>query len=129
MENLCEWRFHYAILSFLRIFPPILYKVELRAQHIAIDLANTFVGALGLALDLAYSVEIVQVIDPNGLLHISGVGYEDGQTDQASKYHRGVDIGRELKLSIRDSHFRMAIRDYLRAITAELDCPFLCYRP
>ena len=33
MENLCEWRFHYAILSFLRIFPPILYKVELSSER------------------------------------------------------------------------------------------------
>lgn len=121
----CQWSQISVVLDFPDDTDPMS---SLRAQPIAIDLANTFVGALGLALDLAYSVEIVQVIEPNGLLHISGIGYEDGQTDQASKYHTGVDIGRELKLSIRDSHFRMAIRDNLRAITAELDGPFLCYR-
>ena len=34
MENLSYWRFHYAILPDLRIFPLILYKVELRGRLI-----------------------------------------------------------------------------------------------
>ena len=32
MENLCDLKFHYAILPHLRISPLILYKVELRGR-------------------------------------------------------------------------------------------------
>lgn len=99
------------------------------AHDIAGNVANMVVGALGFSLGLGYSIEITQVIEPDGTPHVFGVspsGRESGQTLQIEPYIPA--FNRALHLSGRDIYFRLALQDYLRAINDVRDCPTYCYR-
>ena len=99
------------------------------AQIVAADVAGIVVGALGFSLGSGYSVEILQVTEPNGTPHVFGVR-PSGETPQQTL---GFDphlptFNRAFRLSGRDVFFRLAVRDYLRAITVVADCATYCYR-
>ena len=99
------------------------------AQIVADDVANILVGSLGFSLGSGYSVELIQVTEEDGTPHVFGVrpgGETPGQT-------LGIDphipaFNRAIRLSGRDVFFRLALRDYLRAITDVTDCATYCYR-
>ncbi|HQR53717.1 MAG TPA: hypothetical protein PLZ79_10640, partial [Burkholderiales bacterium] len=99
------------------------------AQLMADDVANILVGSLGFSLGSGYSVELIQVTEEDGTPHVFGVrpeGEKPGQT-------LGIDpqipaFNRAFRLSGRDVFFRLALRDYLRAITDVTDCATYCYR-
>lgn len=99
------------------------------AQIVATDVAGMIVGALGFALGSGYSVEILQVTEEDGTPHVFGVrprGGDDGTT-LAFDPHLPA-FNRAIRLSARDVFFRLALRDYLRAITVVTDCATYCYR-
>jgi hypothetical protein len=82
-----------------------------------------------LSLGSGYSVEILQVTEPDGTPHVFGVrpmvdtpGETLGFTSHLPVFNRAF------RLSGRDVFFRLAVRDYLRAITVVADCASYCYR-
>ena len=99
------------------------------AQILAADVANLVVGALGFSLGSGYSVEVLQVTEPDGTPHVFGVrptGEAPGQTLGFDPHIPA--FNRAIRLSGRDVFFRLALRDYLRAITVVTDCATYCYR-
>jgi hypothetical protein len=98
------------------------------AQIMAGDVAHLVVGALGFSLGSGYSVEIIQVTEPDGTPHVFGVRPkgENGETLGIDPYLPA--FNRAIKLSARDIFFRLALRDYLRAINDVKDCATYCYR-
>ncbi len=94
---------------------------------VATDIAKIVVGALGFSLGTGYSVEILQVTEHDGTPHVFGVRpNRNGQTlrvePQVAAFNRAI------RLSGEDVFFRLALRDYLRAITQVTDCAAYCYR-
>ena len=89
------------------------------------EVSEIVVGALGFSKGYGYSVEITQVTEQEGKSHVFGVmpakTLQIG-TDHIPAFHRA------LQLSAKHVVFRRALRDYLRAITDEIDCAFYCYR-
>jgi hypothetical protein len=99
------------------------------AQIVAADVAGIVVGALGLALGSGYSVEIFQVTELNGTPHVFGVRPSGETPQQTLGFDPHLPIfNRAFRLSVRDVFFRLAVRDYLRAITVVADCATYCYR-
>jgi hypothetical protein len=99
------------------------------AQIRADDVANILVGSLGFSLGSGYSVELIQVTEEDGTPHVFGVrpeGETPGQTLGIDPYIPA--FNRAFRLSGRDVFFRLALRDYLRAITDVKDCATYCYR-
>ncbi|MGY4828187.1 hypothetical protein ACVNIS_06395 [Sphaerotilaceae bacterium SBD11-9] len=95
------------------------------AEHFALII----VGALGFSLGSGYSVELVQVTDQEAKPHVFGVRPTDLTTTRTLGFdpHTPV-LNRAFQLSNRDLFFRLAVRDYLRAITDTTDCATYCYR-
>lgn len=80
-------------------------------------------------MGLGYSVEIHEVIEEDGTPRVFGVSPFTDAPDQKLGFdpHNPV-FGRALKLAGRDLFFRLALRDFLRAITDPTDCATYCYR-
>ena len=96
---------------------------------VAEDVANIVVGALGFSLGSGYSVEILQITEQDGTPHVIGVrpvGEQPGQTLGIDPH--GPAFNRATRLSGNDVFFRLALRDYLRAITEVNGCATYCYR-
>lgn len=89
------------------------------ASHVATDIAT----AIGFAKGCGYSVEITQVVDENNVAHVFGVKPEGLEF---TPY--GPIIDRALQLGAENLCFRLALRDYARAITDVTDCATYCYR-
>lgn len=99
------------------------------ANIVASDVANILVGSLGFALGSGYSVEIVQVSEEDGTPHVFGVRPTGDTPDQTLAVEpSNVAFQRALHLSGKDIFFRLAVQDYLRAITDVTDCAMYCYR-
>ncbi len=99
------------------------------AKIVADDVANILVGSLGFSLGSGYSVELIQVSEEDGTPNVFGVrpeGETPGQTLRIDPYI--TIFNRAFRLSGRDVFFRLALRDYLRAITDVIDCATYCYR-
>lgn len=97
---------------------------DLTTAHLAAEhFAQIVVCSLGFSLGSGYSVEIIQVTEEDGTPHVFGVRHEELKFDP----HIPV-FNRALNLSFQDLFFRLALRDYTRAITDALDCATHCYR-
>ena len=99
------------------------------AKIMADDVSNIIVGSLGFSLGSGYGVELIQVTEEEGTPHVFGVrpeGETPGQTLGINPYLPVFNRG--FRLSGRDVFFRLALRDYLRAITDVTDCATYCYR-
>ena len=91
--------------------------------------ANFVVGALGFANGCGYGVEVVQIIDENSNAFVFGVQPIGGQPGEKISLDPLQPImNRALSLSLRDLFFRLAIRDYMRAMNDPIDCPTYCFR-
>ena len=100
------------------------------AGLLAKEVAELFVGALGFSLGFGYSVEIFQVTNQNAETKIFGAGALGAKSDETLKVapdHQAI-FTQAAKLSVNDISFRLAIRDYLQAITNIKDGAFYCYR-
>ena len=99
------------------------------AQIVAADVAGIVVDALGLSLGSGYSVEILQVTEPDGTPHVFGVRPTGDPPNTTLGFEPHLPLfNRAFRLSGRDVFFRLAVRDYLRAITVVADCATYCYR-
>lgn len=95
------------------------------AEHFAMII----VGALGFSLGSGYSVELIQVTEESGIPHVFGVrpsGAEPGQTLGFDPH--GPIFNHAFQLANANVFFRLALRDYLRAITDPTDCATYCFR-
>jgi len=99
------------------------------AQIVAEDSANILVGALGLSLGCGYSVEMIQVTEENGVPHVFGVRPMGGTPIRTLGFSPHVEFfNKAYRLSGRDVFFRLAVRDYMRAIRDVTNCASYCYR-
>lgn len=93
------------------------------------DIANIVIGALGLSLGSGYSVEMIQVTEDDGTPHVFGVRPTGDTPDKTLGFNPHIDIfNKAYQLSGGDIFFRLAVRDYLRAIRDAADCATYCYR-
>lgn len=115
----------------------------LSAYKKAIDLAIIFIGALGFTHGAGFSTELVQVIEDNGTAHVVGHVRPAFILDQNNPDPQtlGFNVNdpaffplynRAAHLSSRDIPFRLALQDYLQAVTSStmtgLYCATSCYR-
>jgi len=91
----------------------------LMAEHVA----QAVVSALGFSLATGYSVELVQLVEESGSVHVFGVRTPELMFTP----HEPVFVA-AMELSKRDVFFRMALVDYARAFRDTLGCGAYCYR-
>ncbi|MGE8051787.1 hypothetical protein ACQKPT_26295 [Pseudomonas monteilii] len=102
----------------------------LSAHIIAEHFAMIVVGALGFSLGSGYSVELINVIAEDGTSHILGVRPTDPDghgTTLGFAPHDSALVS-AFTLATSNIFFRLALRDYSRAINDASDCPTYCYR-
>ncbi len=90
---------------------------------LAKDMAATAAASLGFALGSGYTVEMIQILGENGESHVFGVRPGNLHFEP----HLPV-FASAARVSGLDLFFRHALQDYVRAISTEVDCAFLCYR-
>ncbi len=100
-------------------------SAKITAEHFA----YIIVGALGFATGSGYSVEVIQVIEENGTPHVIGVRPTGSSPNETLGFtpHDSM-LNSAFKLANKNVFFRLALRDYLRAINDVVDCPTYCYR-
>lgn len=99
------------------------------AMIAAEEIATIMVGALGFSLGSGYSVELIQVTEEDGTPHVFGVRPTDPASGATLGVEPHIDIfNRAFRLSGQNLFFRLAVRDYLHAITDVKDCATYCYR-
>lgn len=95
------------------------------AEHFAMII----VGALGFSLGSGYSVELIQVTEENGTPHVFGVRPTGLTPEQTLGFDpHGHVLNRAFELANANIFFRLALRDFLRAITDPTDCATYCFR-
>ena len=95
------------------------------AEHFA----YIIIGALGFSLGSGYSVELIQVTEEDGTPHVFGVRPTgDREDDTLGFTPHDLIMNRSFRLANENIFFRLALRDYIRAITDPTDCPTYCYR-
>jgi hypothetical protein len=87
------------------------------------QVVQAVVSAFSFALGTGYAAELVQVLENGAASHVFGV--RPGNLHFEPWQPMFTSAG---ELSRRDVFFRMALRDYARAIREVMDCAFLCYR-
>lgn len=89
------------------------------AQHVA----QAVVSALGFALATGYVVELVQLIEDSGAVHVFGVRAPDLIYEPYEPMFAAA-----VKLVRGDIAFRMALADYANALRDSFVCASLCFR-
>lgn len=85
--------------------------------------AQIAVSSLGFSLGSGYSVEIIQVFNEDNIPHVVGV------RNQSLMYTPHLEaFNKAIRLATEDVYFRLALRDYVRAINDSTDCATYCYR-
>src|SRR5262249_28071952 len=87
------------------------------------QVAQAVVSALGFALGTGYSVELIQVVTESGESYTMGVRPGDLHFDPFGPVFLAAS-----ELAKKDVFFRLALRDYARAIGQTIDCANYCYR-
>ena len=95
------------------------------AEHFAIII----VGAVGFSLGSGYSVELIQVTEESGIPQVFGVRPSGATPEQTLGFDpNGPVFNRAFQLANRNIFFRLAVRDFLRAINDPTDCATYCFR-
>lgn len=95
------------------------------AEHFA----TIVIGALGFSLGSGYSIELIQVIEEDGTPRVFGVRPTGPTPHQLLGFNPHIPIfNRALQLASKNIFFRLALRDFLRAINDTNDCAMYCYR-
>lgn len=87
--------------------------------------AQAITSALGFSLNCGYSVEIISIYraDDEHSPYTFGVkGPNEAPGDQITLFNKA------LHFSAKNVFFRLALRDYMRALADQHDCAFYCYR-
>lgn len=90
---------------------------------LAEQVAQAMVSALGFAMATGYVVELVQIIEDSGAVHVMGVRAPDLVFDPYQPI-----FGAAAKLVGSDFAFRMALADYANALRDSVRCASLCFR-
>lgn len=99
------------------------------AMIVAEDIATIMVGALGFSLGSGYWVELIQATEEDGAPHVFGVRPAGPAPGETLSIDPQIEVfNRAFRLSGQNVFFRLAIRDYLQAITDVTDCATYCYR-
>jgi hypothetical protein len=95
------------------------------AEHFA----AMVIGALGFSLGSGYSVELIQVTEEDGTPHVFGVRPTGISPEENLGFspHNPV-FNRAFHLANQSVFFRLALRDFSRAINDQTDCATYCYR-
>ena len=96
---------------------------HLDAFILAEQVAQAVVSALGFALGTGYSVELVQVVSETGEVQTFGVRPGNLHFEPSDPV-----LLQAAELAKKDVFFRMALRDYARAMSQTIDCAHYCYR-
>lgn len=94
---------------------------KLTIEHFAQMIAS----ALGFSLNCGYSVELIsvhQVGSESGPFTFGVKAPNEAPDNQAVVFNHAVDF------AVKNVYFRLALRDYMRAITDQHDCAFYCFR-
>jgi hypothetical protein len=89
------------------------------AEHVA----QAVVSALGFSLATGYTVELIQVLEESGAVHVFGV-----RTPELMFQPHEPVFAAAVELSKHDMFFRMALADYGHAFRDSLACAAYCYR-
>lgn len=101
----------------------------LAAKNVAEEIATIMVGALGFSLGSGYWVELIQVAEEDGTPHVFGVRPGNPVSGEPLIIEPQIPVfNRAFRLGGHNVFFRLAVRDYLRAINDEKDCASYCYR-
>ncbi len=93
------------------------------------DIATIIVGALGFSLGSGYYTELIQITEADGVPHVIGVRPTNPDTGETLIVEPQIPVfNRAFRLAGRNIFFRLAIRDYLQALTDATDCAAYCYR-
>jgi hypothetical protein len=91
--------------------------------------ASMAINALGFSRGFGYSIELIQVTQEDGTLHVIGAGPNgEGNSAALGFTQYGPIFSRAFKLANQNVFFRFALRDFLRAIKDPFDCATYCYR-
>ena len=85
--------------------------------------AQAAVSALGYSLATGYSVELIQLVEESGAVHVFGVRTPGLMFEPWEPV-----FAASIELSAHDVPFRMALVDYSRALGDEMGCAAYCYR-
>lgn len=98
---------------------------SIAAEHFA----AIVIGALGFSLGSGYTVEVIQVMEEDGSQHVFGVRPAGTTPDETLGFEPQVPMfHRALQLATANVFFRLALRDFLRALKDPIDCAMYCYR-
>lgn len=87
------------------------------------QVAQAVVSALGFSLGTGYSVELLQVVTETGEAHTFGVRPGNLHFDPSEPvFLEAAEVAK------KDVFFRLALRDYVRAMGQTIDCAQYCYR-
>ena len=97
---------------------------DLASAHMAAEHYGQIVASsLGFSLGSGYAVEVTQIFEEDGKPHVFGVRH------QALVYQPYAEVfNRAILQATDDIFFRLALRDYVRAIVDTTDCASYCYR-
>ena len=99
------------------------------AQLTAEDAAMIIVASLGFSLGCGYSVEVIQSVDENGRAQVVSVKPDGKELGEHLGFDNHVsEFNRAFQLAAQNIFFRLALRDYTRALTETKDCGTYCYR-
>ncbi|ASJ96509.1 hypothetical protein [Shewanella marisflavi] len=87
--------------------------------------AQLIVSALGFSLNCGYSVEVINVFSSEETDRSTVFGVK---ADTENDFDQNKVFNAALFFSTKNVYFRMALRDYMRAINDSMDCAFYCYR-
>ncbi|KAB2942536.1 MAG: hypothetical protein K8F92_02475 [Hyphomicrobium sp.] len=98
------------------------------ARLVAQHYATMFVSALGFSNGCGYSAEIVQLFDEHGTAYVFGVQPTDDERNGLGFGAQTEVFTRAVLLAADNIFFRLALRDYSRALAEAEDCASYCYR-
>lgn len=99
-----------------------------RARLVAQHYATMFVSALGFSNGCGYGAEIIQVFNEHGTADVFGVRPTDEDKRHLGFEDQGAVFTRAVLLAAENIFFRLALRDYARALAEAEDCASYCYR-
>jgi hypothetical protein len=120
--KICSFKFNCDSSQILVIIDNTVLD-QYSAFILAKEISLTIITSLGYANGCGYGVEMINICDDNKLSSVYGVGVEEMKSSNVIK-----DFAESLDIAVQNIFYRFSIRDFTKAMTSEMECPFLCYR-